>query len=117
MSLQLLAELRRVGKRPPSVHLEIVNEVDRFAAQYPFSPWGPMHIQIPDSLHLSDVDWRVLHGLRVHIMGMYPEHADRVRKATKAAQSVDPAELTVLCPDGDSGAWTAHRRVLGAWLE
>ena len=115
MSLQLLAALRKSGKRPKSVHLEIVAEVDRYAAQYPLSPWGPMHVQIADSVHLSDVDWRVLHGLPVHIMGLYPEQADRVRKVTKAAQAAEPSEMTVLCPDGPDGEWTAHRRIGGKW--
>lgn len=116
VSLQLLAALRKSGKRPKSVHLEIVAEVDRWKQKYlSVSESGTMHIQVPDTWHLSDVDWRVLHGLPVHIMGLYPEQADRVRKVTKAVQAADPIEMTVLCPDGPDGEWTAHRRIGGKW--
>ena len=102
-AMDFLAKLRSSGVKPKFVMLDL-------APGKPIHPWctdGAVHAEIGSAESLTDIDFRPLVGLRVHL-GDRSGNEARLRKVSKLAAEVDPALLIVYVEQG--GSFTMHRR-------
>ncbi len=108
-ALQAVASLRRRGRKPRCVMVELVSDGLR-PIDPPVGHLGIAWVDIPRSVGVADVDWRVLRGLTVHLSDSAGDPL-RLRAVSKAIAAVDPALLAVFVER--DGTTTMHRRFAG----
>lgn len=108
-ALQAVASLRRRGRKPRCVMVDLVADGLR-PIEPPVGHLGIAWVDIPRSVGIADIDWRVLCGLNVHLSDSVGDPA-RLRAAAKAIAAVEPAFLAVFVER--DGATTMHRRFAG----
>jgi len=105
--LQAIADIRRTGRKPRSVDIDLVRE--------PIPDPDPLFggrawLQIPRSTGIADIDLRPLVGLQVVVTDRAGDPV-RLRAVAKALAEVEPALLVVFTER--DGVTTMHRRFAG----
>lgn len=100
-ALQFVASLRMQDIKPASVWIDAV-------PAKPFPAWfsGSVHAEIGDDESVSDMDFRPLVGLTVHL-GARGSRQERVRRLAKRVAEAKPALLCVYSDEG--GKFVMHR--------
>jgi len=106
--MDVVIELRRSGVKPAAVFVDLVREAPR--DPYALGPTGIVNVNIGRSDSLSEIDFRPLVGLRVHVIDNVGDLA-RHRKVAAMVASVDPAYLVMPVLDGAS--LVLHQRWAG----
>jgi hypothetical protein len=110
--LDTVAELRRAGKKPSAVMIDMVERhTEHSLPIYRVSPKGMVQVEIAAADSLSDIDFRVLTGLRVQLYDHLTGNVARQRRAAKMIAAVNPALLFVAIADGDG--WMTYTRRAG----
>lgn len=115
--LRVLAAIRSGGRKPGFVHVHLTREHCRWADAFALTDAGDVSVHVPDEVRLTDLDWRPLRGLGVHLWQFGRGHADvmRLRKVARQIAAVEPQVLRVFVPEGDDDV-TMQRYEGGKWL-
>ena len=103
--LQTVVNLRREGFKPSAVVIDLVETISPIdTEENSLSASGIVSVNIARTDSLSDIDFRPLHGLTVHL------HGERLRqaRAAKLIAEVHPTRLVV--PVERLDGWTVHIR-------
>jgi len=105
--LRAIASIRRAGRKPKRVDIDLVTE----AVPDPDPLFGgAAWLQIPRSAGIADIDFRPLVGLQVFVTDR-DGNPGRLRALSKAVADIGP-ELLVVFTERD-GVTTMHRRFAG----
>lgn len=109
-ALQAIAALRRRGKKPRCVMVDLVSD-GCTPLQPAIGDRGIAWVDVPRSVGIADIDWRPLTGLSVHLSDSVGNRA-RLQAVAKAIAEVEPALLAVFIER--DGVTTMHRRFAGS---
>jgi hypothetical protein len=113
-AMDLIAQLRqRLRVKPRVVMVELVADGLRQMPQDVIDPHfgGIVWLDIPRSTPISEIDFRPLVGLNVHLSDSTSDPT-RLRSAAKAIAEVEPALMCVFVQR--DGVTTMHRRFAGS---
>ena len=104
-----IVSLRRAGLRPSAVFVDLVAEAP--SDEFVLSACGVVEVAIGRADRLSEIDFRPLVGLRVHISDFTGDR-QRHRRAAAMVAAVEPSHLVMPVWEGDTLA--VHQRWAGS---
>lgn len=110
--LRVIAALRARGARPVAAYVDLRSAATGMDGT--LGHLGGVYVEIPASVGIADVDWRVFHGLTV-VLDDSDGNRVRLHQSARQIAAVKPERLTVNVPAGDS--WIVQRCVRGSWLK
>ena len=110
--LRVIAALRARGLRPVAAYVDLRSAATGLDGT--LGHRGGVYVELPATVGIADVDWRVLHGLSV-VLDDSDGNKARLHQAARQIAAVKPERLTVNVPAGDS--WVVQRFVRGTWQE